>query len=362
MLLSPPLTRNCPEPPPETCSGPTGTEPFGFDLLSPPFGLEDCDWPEPPSPPASSFPSPEALVVVEPESEPEPPQEERRPAKASSAAAASTAAIRDPHLLTQRLYCPGSGVPSRPYAVDTPEYRNRHRLPRVLQFSEVATGRRTPKLNERLPRGRHGLPRETVTESQRNRILQAMIDVVSERGYPETHVIGVAGVSRKTFYELFSSKEDCFLAAYDVLLGNLLGDTARGFESKPGSSWAERVAAGLGELLKHLAEHPDEARFAIVEVLAAGPKALARRDAALRQFTGFLDAGRAETSVELPGITSLSLAGGINELLYTEILHGAASQLPSRLPDLMFWITLPFLGPEGAAKERERTRLSMLES
>ena len=73
-------------------------------------------------------------------------------------------------------------------------------------------------------------------------------------------------------------------------------------------------------------------------MLAAGPKALARRDAALRQFTGFLDAGRAETSVELPGITSLSIAGGINELLYSEILHGAASRLPSRLPDMMFWI------------------------
>jgi AcrR family transcriptional regulator len=200
-----------------------------------------------------------------------------------------------------------------------------------------------------------------VTESQRNRILQAMIEVVSERGYPETRVIdviGVAGVSRKTFYELFASKEDCFLAAYDVLLANLLGDTARGFESRPAATWVERLAAGFGELLEHLAEHPDEARFAIVEVLAAGPKALARRDAALRQFTGFLDAGRAETSAELPGITSLALAGGVNELLYTEILHGATARLPSRLPDLMFWITLPFLGPEAAARERERIRLS----
>ena len=189
-----------------------------------------------------------------------------------------------------------------------------------------------------------------------------MIEVVSERGYPDTRivdVIEVAGVSRKTFYELFSSKEDCFLAAYDVLLGNLLGDTARGFESKPGAPWAVRIAAGLGELLKHLAEHPDEARFAIVEVLAAGQKALARRDAALRQFTGFLDAGRAETSVELPGITSLSIAGGINELLYSEILHGATARLPARLPDLMFWIVLPFLGPERAAGERDRVSASI---
>ncbi|MGN6258578.1 MAG: TetR/AcrR family transcriptional regulator [Solirubrobacterales bacterium] len=204
-----------------------------------------------------------------------------------------------------------------------------------------------------------------MTESQRTRIHQAMVEVVSQRGYPETRVvdvIGVAGVSRKTFYELFDSKEDCFLAAYDVLLGNLLGEATDAFESQPGAPWAERAAAALEALLEHLSEHPEEARFAIVEVLAAGPKALARRDAALRQFTGFLEAGRSETTVELPGITSLAIAGGVNELLYSEILHGAVARLPSRLPDLMFWITLPFLGPDGAAAQRERARLSMQHS
>lgn len=204
-----------------------------------------------------------------------------------------------------------------------------------------------------------------MTESQRNRIHQAMIEVISERGYPETRVvdvIGVAGVSRKTFYELFDSKEDCFLAAYDVLLGNLLSEATDGFESRPGAPWAERASSAMQALLEHLAAHPDEARFAIVEVLAAGPKALARRDAALRQFTGFLEAGRSETSVELPGITSLAVAGGINELLYSEILHGAAARLPSRLPDLIFWITLPFLGADRAAAQRERVRHSMQRS
>ncbi len=204
-----------------------------------------------------------------------------------------------------------------------------------------------------------------MTESQRNRIHQAMIEVVSERGYPETRVvdvIGVAGVSRKTFYELFDGKEDCFLAAYDVLLGSLLGKATDGFESRPGAPWAEKASIALQALLEHLAVHPAEARFAIVEVLAAGPKALARRDAALRQFTGFIEAGRSETSVELPGITSLAVAGGVNELLYSEILHGASARLPSRLPDLIFWITLPFLGAEGAATERERARHSMQRS
>lgn len=206
------------------------------------------------------------------------------------------------------------------------------------------------------------MPREAVTESQRSRIHQAMIEVVSERGYPETRVIdviGVAGVSRKTFYELFESKEDCFLAAYDGLLGNLLREATDGYESRTGAPWAEKAGNALQALLEHLAAHPDEARFAIVEVLAAGPKAQARRDAALRQFTAFLEAGRSETSVELPGITSLALAGGINELLYSEILHGAVARLPSRLPDLVFWITLPFLDADGAAAQRERVRNSM---
>jgi AcrR family transcriptional regulator len=204
-----------------------------------------------------------------------------------------------------------------------------------------------------------------VTESQRNRIHQAMIEVVSERGYPETRVvdvISVAGVSRKTFYELFDSKEDCFLAAYDVLLDNLLGEATDAFESKAGAPWAERIATALESLLGHLARHPGEARFAIVEVLAAGPKALARRDAALRQFGGFLESGRSESSVDLPGITSLAVVGGVNELLYSEILHGAAGRLPSRLPDLMFWVTLPFLGADAATAERERVRRARLRS
>jgi len=188
-----------------------------------------------------------------------------------------------------------------------------------------------------------------------------MIKVVSKRGYPETRVvdvIGVAGVSRKTFYELFESKEDCFLAAYDVLLEALLGEATDAFEAAPGSPWAERISAALAALLEHLSLHPDEARFAIVEVLAAGPKALARRDAALRQFAGFLEPGRTETNVELPGITSLAVTGGVNELLYSEILHGAAGRLPSRLADLTFWVTLPFLGAEGATAQRERVRRS----
>ena len=214
----------------------------------------------------------------------------------------------------------------------------------------------------RLPRGRHGLPREQVAAEQRKRIQRGIVEVVAERGYPETRVVDVidaAGVSRKTFYELFESKEDCFLAAYDVLLASLLSDTAAGYEATPTAPWTDRLGAAMEAFLQHLARHPEEARFAIVEVLAAGPRALSRHEAALRRFTGFLEPGRTETAEELPAITALSLAGGVLELLHGEILRGAASRLPERLPELMFWVALPYLGSERATVAQARVDRSV---
>jgi AcrR family transcriptional regulator len=198
-----------------------------------------------------------------------------------------------------------------------------------------------------------------VAKSQRRRILDAMVEVVAELGYPETRVVDVikrAGVSRKTFYELFEDKEACFLAAYDVALGKLYRGTSGAFESGPSEAWAERIRVALTIFLEMMAEQPAVAKFCVVDVLAAGPRALARRDAAIRQFTGFIDAGRSHSDRELPGITALSLAGGVNELLYAEIIHGDSSQLPARLPEIIFWITQPFLGSDGAEAERRRAR------
>jgi len=212
---------------------------------------------------------------------------------------------------------------------------------------------------EQLPRGRHGLAPETVVESQRSRILTAMVEVTAERGFADCRiadVIAYAGVSRKTFYELFSDKEDCFLAAYDLWLGRLFSTTAEAFDSPGEAAWAERIRFGMASFLEFIAEHPAAAGFCIVEVLAAGPKALARRDAGVRQFTHFVDSGRAETTTQLPGITALAIVGGIHELLYSEIIHGATAQLPGRLPELVFWIVQPFLGPERAAAERDSAR------
>jgi AcrR family transcriptional regulator len=222
----------------------------------------------------------------------------------------------------------------------------------------MAGGQQTER-GEPLPRGRHRLSREEVAHSQRERALKAMVEAVADRGYAETRVVDVierAGLSRKTFYELFGDKEDCFLAAYDEVSARLYSVCEEAFENAAGQPWPKRIRAGVTALVGELAADQAAARFAVIEVLAAGPKALARRDAAIRQFTGFIDAGRSESSLELPGLTSTAIVGGIYELLYTEILHGATSQLPARIPEIVYWITQPFLGPKRAAEERDRAR------
>ena len=109
-------------------------------------------------------------------------------------------------------------------------------------------------------------------------------------------MIADAGVSRKTFYELFRDKEDCFLAAYELWLGRMLSTTAEAYETGAKQSWVDGVQEGLAAFVDFVAQHPAPARFCIVEVLAAGPRAVARRDAGIRQFTYLIDAGRAESS------------------------------------------------------------------
>jgi AcrR family transcriptional regulator len=146
----------------------------------------------------------------------------------------------------------------------------------------------------RLPRGRHGLSREEVVESQRARLLRAMADAVADKGYAATSVADViarAGVSRETFYEQFSSKEDCFLDTYDkagaILLTRIAG--TQGEEGTPQDATPdERFAGLLRAYLTALEAEPSYARTFLVEVHAAGPEALRRRMAMQQRFTDAL--------------------------------------------------------------------------
>lgn len=142
---------------------------------------------------------------------------------------------------------------------------------------------------QRLPRGRHRLSREEVAASQQERMLDAMIAAVADQGYVRTSVaavIAAAGVSRETFYEHFSDKEQCFLAAFDRSVERLI---ARVRERSPASGAAdpiERLDSLLGAYLGELAADPSLSRVFLVEVFAAGEPAIERR-ARLQQ--GFVE-------------------------------------------------------------------------
>ena len=132
----------------------------------------------------------------------------------------------------------------------------------------------------RLPRGRHQLQREEVEHDQRVRILVGMAEAMHEKGYVGTPVADVltrSGVSRETFYRLYSSKLDCFLDAFDVVADALVEQLTPALDG-PGPP-LERFARGLDAYLDTLTSAPAYARLFLVEVHAAGPEAMERRTA-----------------------------------------------------------------------------------
>lgn len=209
----------------------------------------------------------------------------------------------------------------------------------------------------RPPRGRHRLPPEVVARSQRERLLEAAVRVVAEKGYGSMTIGDLAkqaGVSRTTFYELFEDKEQCFLAAYDNAVEALVRRVAAAYESE--RDWPDRAAAGLATLLEALAEEPALARLSLVDIGNAGPAAQRRYRAAVQRLTPLFDEGRdyAPGGRGLPANTSRMAIGGVTGLISDELVAGRAEQLPGLLSDVFFATLVPYIGPDAAAREVER--------
>lgn len=208
----------------------------------------------------------------------------------------------------------------------------------------------------RLPRGRHGLPRELVTRSQRERLLAAVVRVVAAKGYESTSVADVleeAGVGRESFYELFEDKRDCLLAARGILVDDLLANVAAAYE-EPGP-WSDRVTDALATMLAWLAADPAAAKVVLVELAAVGAVSRDLFTADFSRFTQLLDAGleRDEPVPGLPQVTTLAVGGALSRV-YVEIVHDRTTELPRLLPDLTYELLVPFLGEEAARAEQRR--------
>jgi len=194
------------------------------------------------------------------------------------------------------------------------------------------------------------------SESRRDLILAAMIRVVGREGYKETSVADVieeAGVSRTTFYKHFEDKHECFLAAYEVLVEQVFAEVITNCNGS--QSWLQRMEKGLETIVKLFALDPELARTAVVEVAAAGADARQMHWDAVARFTEYLEDGRElSDGRELPENISLMSAGAVSGLIFDELLAGRAAQLPAMLPDLLFAMLVPYIGPSAAAEEMRR--------
>lgn len=182
-----------------------------------------------------------------------------------------------------------------------------------------------------------------------------MLEAVGEVGYENTSVRTVldrADLYRQAFYDNFSSKEDCYLLAYDAGVERVEAGVRAAAAGE--DSWRRQLRTGLGALLDFLDSEPNIGRALLVEVHPAGPPALAKRAAAMERVQNFLDRGRAEAGTngtEPPQLAPEAIASGIHMVIHSRLAAGDCDGFRALLPELMYVAVLPYFGPEAAKLE-----------
>ena len=184
-----------------------------------------------------------------------------------------------------------------------------------------------------------------------------MVEQVAEQGAANTavsHIVARSGVSRRTFYEIFKDREDCFLAAFDEAVRRIAAVVVPAYE-QPGT-WRAKMREALTTLLGSLTADAALGRLVIVESLAAGPGARLRRHSVLDQIIFVVDEGRAEgkAGADPPALTAEGIVGGVLSVLHTRLSDTDTDSLTDLTGPLMGMIVLPYLGPAAARKEIER--------
>jgi AcrR family transcriptional regulator len=196
-----------------------------------------------------------------------------------------------------------------------------------------------------------------VSEMQRRRLLLAICELLADGGIESASVGRIckrAGVSRRTFYEVFDDREECLLAAVDEAIERIASEAVPAFRSQ--SRWASGVRGALTALLEHLDSHPGVARMCVVETLRAGPAVLARRRRALAALVAAVDEGRAASrgaNDALP-LTAEGVVGGALAVVHARLLEYDHAPLVELVNPLTGMIVNPYLGATIARRELER--------
>ena len=207
---------------------------------------------------------------------------------------------------------------------------------------------------EHLPSGRDDLAEPVIAHSQRERILNGMAAACASKGFAATTIADVvepAGVSRATFYELFKDKEDCLQASMELSLADAMGRIVEVYS--PDKPWATMVRDATRVFLELLASRPDFARMALIEAPAAGGRSLEMYASAKRVLQALLDRGRSDPLEEeaIPSSASRGALAAAEQLIVGQILAGNTERLPELLPDIVYIITIPYLGQDEALRQ-----------
>ncbi|HSC21949.1 MAG TPA: TetR/AcrR family transcriptional regulator, partial [Solirubrobacterales bacterium] len=199
-------------------------------------------------------------------------------------------------------------------------------------------------------RGRHGLPRELIVENQRSRLISGMIEIVAAQGYGKAtvaNVIAAAKVSRKTFYESFANREDCYRGAYEASFDFVRARVAAGSST---ADWPDSVRGGLSAFLESLGAHPDLAAFFLISPASVGDEFAERHHAAIQELVELLLAKMPASSSAgaAAQIRADALAGGLARLTAIQAGSSRAEDLPALLPDLVELFLRPFVGIDEA--------------
>jgi AcrR family transcriptional regulator len=206
---------------------------------------------------------------------------------------------------------------------------------------------------KRLPRGRHGLPREFVAQNQRERLLAALSQLLAERGYEATTVSMIgkrAAVSKSDFYKQFKSKDACFVAAYDNAVEQIREPVLAACGAA--DTWPGGVVAALRALLDELAGDPARTSLVLVEGLRAGRGIYDRYQAALESFVVQLRDGAPTppSGGRSPEATDEAVVGGVAALLSRRVIAGEIERLPELLPEIAEFALTPYVGAAEARR------------
>ena len=248
---------------------------------------------------------------------------------------------------------------------------------------EAGTTQTIAPLYKRLPKGPHGITATGVAHHQRIRMHGAMIEAIATRGYRNTsvkHVIGLAGVSRRAFYEQFANKEDCFLETFDLIVNRGAKRISQAYRSTPGGM-EERMRNAFAAFVEEVQTNSKALHLVVIDAQTAGVGGLRR----LRRITAMLEgllsnsfADRRETAA-LPLPVVRAIVGGLRRATFVRLRSERVEDLSALSEEMLRWSLLfrspavaelrprpcsnaPFtqpvqLPPAAGAAENERTRL-----